>query len=63
QMLASTPASILNHKTPRTGIPPDSDKQGNALEHFPFRSKRSERKGIAQAIESGAISYRSGVTT
>ncbi len=33
------------------------------LEHFPFRSKRSERRGIAQAIESGAISDRSGEAT
>ena len=34
-----------------------------SLEHFPFRSKRSERKGTAQGIESGAISCRSAVTS
>ncbi|MGA8174868.1 MAG: hypothetical protein WB839_09025, partial [Pseudolabrys sp.] len=31
-MLASIPASILNHIRRRTGIPPDSIKPGNALE-------------------------------
>jgi len=30
-MLASYPASILNHITPRSGIPSDSFKVGNAL--------------------------------
>ncbi|WP_246727225.1 hypothetical protein, partial [Rhizobium leguminosarum] len=33
-MLASTPASILNHKTPKNGIPADSTKSGYALEQF-----------------------------
>lgn len=31
-MLASTPASILNHKTAKNGIPSDSAKIGSALE-------------------------------
>ncbi len=30
-MLASYPASILNHKTETAGIPTDSNKRGNAL--------------------------------
>ncbi|WP_080635693.1 hypothetical protein [Rhizobium leguminosarum] len=30
-MLASTPASILNHKTHKNGIPSDSTKSGYAL--------------------------------
>ncbi|WP_222055893.1 hypothetical protein, partial [Rhizobium laguerreae] len=30
-MLASTPASILNHKTSKNGIPADSTKSGYAL--------------------------------
>jgi hypothetical protein len=30
-MLASSPASILNHKPKLKGIPFDSDNQGNAL--------------------------------
>ncbi|WP_206679929.1 hypothetical protein, partial [Rhizobium changzhiense] len=30
-MLASTPASILNHKTAKNGIPSDSTKSGYAL--------------------------------
>ncbi|WP_221949357.1 hypothetical protein, partial [Rhizobium laguerreae] len=32
-MLASTPASILNHKTSKNGIPADSTKSGYALKH------------------------------
>ncbi|MGD9657355.1 MAG: hypothetical protein AB7U61_06885, partial [Methylocystis sp.] len=35
QMLASIPASILNHNPNQMGIPLDSAKTGNALEHFP----------------------------
>ncbi|HEX4191749.1 MAG TPA: hypothetical protein VHY80_01575, partial [Stellaceae bacterium] len=31
QMLASIPASILNHKIDLTGIPSDSGEPGNAL--------------------------------
>ncbi|MER8471724.1 hypothetical protein NKH23_20315, partial [Mesorhizobium sp. M1328] len=33
-MLASTPASILNHKTDKSGIPFDSVKGGTALKQF-----------------------------
>ena len=35
-MLASNPASILNHIHPRSGIPFDSLKTGNALEERSF---------------------------
>ncbi|WP_206113432.1 hypothetical protein, partial [Rhizobium laguerreae] len=35
-MLASTPASILNHKTPKIGIPSDSTKSGYALAGMPM---------------------------
>ena len=35
-MLASTPASILNHKTAKNGIPSDSAKIGNALAYPMF---------------------------
>lgn len=34
-MLASSPASILNHKINRTGIPQDSVNLGNALSRDP----------------------------
>ncbi|WP_222341587.1 hypothetical protein, partial [Rhizobium leguminosarum] len=34
-MLASTPASILNHKTSKNGIPADSTKSGYALGETP----------------------------
>ncbi|AIC29778.1 hypothetical protein IE4771_PB00043 (plasmid) [Rhizobium etli bv. mimosae str. IE4771] len=33
-MLASTPASILNHKTAKNGIPSDSTKSGYALKNY-----------------------------
>ncbi|MBB2788084.1 UNVERIFIED_ORG: hypothetical protein GGD43_003298, partial [Rhizobium esperanzae] len=35
-MLASTPASILNHKTAKNGIPSDSAKIGSALAMLPI---------------------------
>ena len=49
-MLASIPASILNHIRRRTGIPPDSIKPGNALAFLPQTidaDARSNEKAVA----------------
>ena len=40
-MLASIPASILNHIRRRTGIPPDSIKPENALDERTTRLRRT----------------------
>ncbi|WP_222370356.1 hypothetical protein, partial [Rhizobium leguminosarum] len=45
-MLASTPASILNHKTSKNGIPADSTKSGYALNNAkPQTGRRGQYRG------------------
>jgi hypothetical protein len=54
-MLASIPASILNHIRRRTGIPPDSIKPGNALVvsfQEVVHSALAEETEVAEASES-----------
>ena len=51
-MLASYPANILNHITPRSGIPSDSFKVGNALESFRARLNRSEHPNTDLTLKS-----------
>ena len=63
-MLASSPASILNHKPKLKGIPFDSDNQGNALDapvtpavtpdHDLILGRRDELPAIA--LKNGALS-------
>ena len=45
-MLASNPASILNHILPQSGIPFDSLKTGNALGRVDSRDSASRRNMI-----------------
>ncbi|WP_210307616.1 hypothetical protein, partial [Rhizobium leguminosarum] len=53
-MLASTPASILNHKTAKNGIPSDSAKIGSALADI---GEISRRTGHFFAVIGGRRSH------
>ncbi|WP_206679920.1 hypothetical protein, partial [Rhizobium changzhiense] len=55
-MLASTPASILNHKTAKNGIPSDSTKSGYALERCSFSWKRRTALSFYHAIPGKSAS-------
>jgi len=58
-MLASHPASILNHKTALAGIPTDSDKRGNALEASKYRCIGDRRRGLL-AVGGFCLRFHAG---
>ena len=55
-MLASYPASILNHITPRSGIPSDSFKVGNALAVDPSKQGTGLGRWLLQRLDEVARS-------